>query len=76
MSPPIELEQPCAVAGFLLRHFVEDLRRCRILPAQAFGEAPVDAAVLVLAGDGEGDDLLFAELGKAFHGISQGDPII
>ena len=34
------------------------------------------AAVLVLAGDGEGDDLLFGEVGKAFHGISQGDPLI
>ena len=40
----------------------------RILLAQALGEAAIDAAVLVLVGDGEREDFLFGEVGKAFHG--------
>ncbi len=36
--------------------------------AQALGEAAIDAAVLVLVGDGEREDFLLGEIGKAFHG--------
>jgi hypothetical protein len=64
---PIELEQPGAMAHLLVRHLVEDFGGSRIFRAQAFGEAAIDAAVLVLAGDGEGDDFPFGELGKAPH---------
>ena len=32
------------------------------------GEAAIDAAVLFLVGDGEREDFLFGEIGKAFHG--------
>ena len=35
----------------------------RILRAQAFGEAAIDAAVLLLVGDGEGEDFLLGEVG-------------
>src|SRR5262245_10985722 len=65
---PVEIEQHGAVAHLLLRHLVEDLGGGRIFLAQPFGKAAVDAAVLVLVGDGKREDFLFAELGKAFHG--------
>jgi len=71
---PVELEQPGAVAHLLIRHRVEDLRRCRICRSQPLGEAAIYPAVLVLVGDGEGDDFLFGEVGKAFHGGPRGDP--
>ena len=32
-----------------------------------FGEAAIDAAVLVLVGDGESEDFLFGEVGETFH---------
>ena len=69
---PVELEQHGAVAHLLVRHLVEHLGRGRIFLAQPFGEAAIDAAVLVLVGDGEREDFLFGEVGKAFHG---GPPI-
>jgi hypothetical protein len=56
------------VLDLLLRHAVEHLGGLRILAAQAFGEAAIDAAVLVFAGDGESKDFLLGEIGKTFHG--------
>ena len=43
------------------------LAEAGILLAQALGEAAIDAAVLVLVGDGEREDFLLGEVGKAFH---------
>ena len=65
---PVEIEQHGAMAHLLVRHLVEDLGRGRICLAQSLGEAAIDAAVLVLVGDGEREDFLFGEIGKAFHG--------
>ena len=42
----------------LLGHFVEHLGRGRKGFAQAFGKPPIDAAILVLIGDGERQDFL------------------
>ena len=47
-----------AVAHLLIGHFVEHLGRGRERLAQAFGKAAIDAAVLVLIGDGEREDFL------------------
>src|SRR5437762_3216475 len=68
---PVEVEQHGAVAHLLLRHLVEDLGGGRIFRAQPFGKAAIDAAVLVLVGDGKREDFLFGELGKALHGALQ-----
>ena len=64
----IEIDQHAAVAYLLLRHLVEDLGGGRVVIAQPHGKAAVDAAVLVLGGDGERKDFLLGEIGKALHG--------
>ncbi len=56
------------VLDLLLRHAVEHFGGLRILAAQPLGEAAIDAAVLVLAGDGESEDFLLGEISKTFHG--------
>ena len=43
------------------------LAEAGILLAQALGEAAIDAAVLLLVGDGEREDFLLGEVGKALH---------
>ena len=52
----------------LLRHLVEHLGGGGKLLAQALGEAAVDAAVLLLVGDGERQHLLLGQVGKVLHG--------
>ena len=61
----IEIEQHAAMADLLLRHLVEHLGGGRKLLAQPVREAAVDAAVFFLVGDGEREDFLFGEVGKA-----------
>jgi hypothetical protein len=39
--------------------------------AEALGEAAIDAAVLFLVGDGEGENLLLGQIGEALHGAAQ-----
>jgi hypothetical protein len=56
------------MAHFLVRHLVEHFRRCREVRAQALREAAIDAAVLLLIGDGKRENFLLAEVGEAFHG--------
>ncbi len=51
----------------LVRHLVEHLGGGREGLAQAFGEAAIDAAVLVLVGNGERQDFLLGKIGKALH---------
>ncbi len=43
------------------------LAEARILLAQALGEAAIDAAVLLLVGDGERQDFLLGEIGETLH---------
>src|SRR5262249_49268022 len=70
---PVEVVQHAAVLDLLLSHLVEHLRRARILRAQPVGESLIDAGILLLVGDREGEDFLFAQVGKALHrGIRMG----
>ena len=62
------------MADLLLRHLVEHLRRVRIGAAQPVGEGAIDAVVLVLVGDGEREDFLLAQIGKALHVVPLGMP--
>ncbi len=64
----VEIEQPGAVGDLFLRHLVEHLGGGGELLAQALGEAAVDAAVLLLVGDGQRQNFLFGQVGKSFHG--------
>ncbi len=68
---PVEVDTACVRwRDLLVRHLVEHLGGGGKLLAQAFGEAAVDAAVLLLVGDGEREDFLLGQVGKAFHGRS------
>ena len=48
-------------------HLVEHLGGGGKRFAQALGKAAIDAAVLVLVGDGESQDFLLGKIGEAFH---------
>ena len=54
----VHIEQHGPMPHLLVGHLVEHLGRGGEWLAQALGETAVDAAVLVLAGDGEGEDFL------------------
>jgi hypothetical protein len=59
---PVEVDQPVAVAVLFLLHGAERLRGGGIIPADAFRQVGVDAAVLFLGLDGEGENFLRSEL--------------
>ena len=58
------------MADLLFGHLVVHRRRVRIGAAQSIGEGAIDAVVLVLVGNGERQNFLFVQIGKAFHGIA------
>ena len=60
----VHVEQHLAVAGLLRRHLREHGRRSREVLAQTLGEVAIDLAVLLLALDGERQDLAVVQLGK------------
>ena len=66
--PPVQFEQAVAVLALLLGHFGEHLGAAGILRPQALGDVGVDAVVLFLVGDGQGEDLAFGKLGEVAHG--------
>ena len=69
----IEIEQHAAMLDLLLSHLFEHLGRARILLAQPVGEPAIDAGILLLIGDGERENFLFAQVCKTFHrGIQVG----
>ena len=68
----VHVDQHGAVPDLLVGHLVEHLGRGRELLAQALGEAAIDAAVLVLAGNGQRQDFLLGKFGKAFHNAASG----
>ena len=70
----IEIEQHRAVMHFLFGHLVEYLCGGRELLAQTFGKTAIDAAILFLVGDGEGQNFLLAEIGKSFHALPRCRP--
>jgi uncharacterized protein YyaL (SSP411 family) len=53
-----------AVLRLLFGHLLEDLCRLRKILAQPVGIGAVDAAVILLRGNGESEDFLFAERGE------------
>ena len=63
----VHLQQHVAVAFFLLRHFLEELRRFRIASGEIFGKTHVDAAVLLLAGNGDRQHFPFGQVGEISH---------
>ena len=63
----IHVEQQPAMFAFLGRHFRKHFRRAGIIPAQPFGEVGVDAAVLLLVRDREGEHFLLAQFIKIPH---------
>ena len=63
----VDFEEHMAVAGLLLRHLLEDLGGGGIALAQILGEGHVDARVLFLGGNGEGQDFAWGQFGKGFH---------
>jgi hypothetical protein len=62
---PVEIEQHVVMPDLFLRHPVVNGRGLRIRGAQPVGEGPVDPVVLLLVGNGEGQDFLFVQIGKA-----------
>jgi hypothetical protein len=60
------------MAHFFFRHLVEHLGRGRVFLAQPLGKAAIDAAVLFLVGDGERQNFLLGELGKASATVRSG----
>ena len=64
---PVEVVEHAAMLDLLVGHLLEHLGRARILGAQPVGETVVDARILLLVGDREGENFLFAQVGKTFH---------
>ena len=64
----IQIEQPPAVLVLFRHHFQEHLGGGGIVIAQPFGDVGIDAAILLLAANGEGQDFAFAQVGKIAHG--------
>ena len=62
-----ELDQPAAMAGFLLPHAFEDFGGGGIVFTKAVGEIAIDALVLFFERDGEGENLTFGEAFEATH---------
>src|ERR1700730_9443512 len=57
-----------AMATLLLRHLLEHLRGVRVTRGEVFGEAHVNAAVLFLGRDRNGQHLAFGQIGEILHG--------
>ena len=60
-SLPVHLDQAPSVLALLRRHVVEDLRRLRILFAQAIGISVVNPAVVLFGGNGKRQNFLLGE---------------
>ena len=64
---PVEFEQAVAVLAFFLGHLGEDMGAGRVLGPQAFGDIGVDAVVLFLVGDRQGEDFPLGQVGEIAH---------
>ena len=62
------VDQPAPVLVLLGRHAGEHLGAVGILVAQAVGVVGEDAAVLLLAADGQRQDLAFGQVSESSHG--------
>jgi hypothetical protein len=63
----VEIDQAAAMLVLLGRHVGKDHRAVGVGVAQAFGEVGIDAAILLLRADRQGQDLAFAEFGQFTH---------
>ena len=54
-SLSIQLNQPVAMSVLFSGHPGEQFRRGREIRAERFGKVAIDAGVLILGGDGEGE---------------------
>ena len=64
----VQLDQAAAVLALLRAHLAEHIGGGGIVVAQALGDVGVDAAVLFLVGDRQGEDFAFGQLGEVSHG--------
>jgi hypothetical protein len=67
----VEIVAHAAVVHFLGGHLFEHLCGIRKTGPQPLGEVAVDAAVLLFVADGEREDFLLGEIGKALHRSSR-----
>jgi hypothetical protein len=65
---PVDLDQPAAVSVLFARHLGEHLGRGGVIVLQPLGVVGIDASVLFLERDGDGENLLLGQVGKSFHG--------
>ncbi len=63
-----EVDQPAAVLVLLGRHFRENFGARRVVLEESVGEVGIDAAVLLLVADGEGQHLALGQLVEIAHG--------
>jgi hypothetical protein len=61
---PIHVDEPTAVAVLLLGHALKHVGRLWVIRPQPVGIGGIDAPVLLLRGDGQGQDLLVGEVGE------------
>lgn len=64
----IELQQHVPVFRLLAGHLLEDAGGSGIALVQVLREGLIDTAVLLFAGNGDGQDFAFCQCGKALHG--------
>jgi hypothetical protein len=65
----VQVDQAAAMLVFLRRHVLKYFGAVGVVFPQALGEVGVDAAILLLRADGQGQHFLFGELGEVFHGL-------
>ena len=53
---------------FLVGHFLENFGRGRIALGQIFGERHVNARILLLGGDSDGENFALVEFGEGLQG--------
>ncbi len=63
----VGVDQAAAMLVLLPRHVGEDVGGVGEIVAQAVGEVGVDAAILLLAADGEGEDFSFGQTIETPH---------
>jgi hypothetical protein len=63
-SLTIHFDQPMTVPVLFPRHFGEQFRRGREVCAERFGKVAIDAGVLFLGCDGEGEYLSFVQIAE------------
>ena len=65
----VGVDQQAPVLVLLMRHVGEDVGGVGVIVSQALGEVAVDAAVLLLVADGEGEDFAFGQGVEGSHAL-------